>query len=262
MPSTDAVEKLNFRRDHLLSALRSERIQVLVGESKKEFQVPKDLLTKCSSVFHAMCNPPFKESIDGVIELPEINPSIFGGFMIWLHSCPPAIPEDDDDQAIIDLAIFADTYQIFPLKNQTSDLIHRCLLRDADLIRPATMIKIYESTPDGSMLQELFSLAFVRHQQSLTLDALSEWEDVFGQFPTFGRDYFRHNLRRQRGQSIQFQSLRTCRFHDHANMTGYDRDSAKGSWPCQYPDGGDWIENERELQNKRKREQELAEKKG
>jgi len=252
MPSSsDAQEKLNFRKHHLLSALQSERIQVLVGESRKEFLVPRDLLAKCSPVFNAMCNSSFKESIEGVIELPEATPSTFGNFMIWLHSCPSAaaITENDRLQTIIELAFFADTYQVYPLKNQTSDLIQkRLLLKKA--INPSTLMKVYETTPDGSILQELFCLAFIAYPKNrLTPESLSEWENVFEQFPTFGRDYFRHGL--QRGESM-LSRTGTCYFHDHENMSGYDRNSTEKSSPCPYPDGGDWIENERELQKQTK----------
>ncbi|KAN0083115.1 hypothetical protein V8E54_002203 [Elaphomyces granulatus] len=247
-----SYERLNFRRAHLLSALKSDRIQVLVGEEKREFQVPRDLLAGCSPVFNAMCNSAFKESVEGVIELPEGNPLTVGSFMLWLHSCPPAIAENEHYQVIINLAIFAETYQIHPLKNQTSDLIQKRLLAGKTAMSPSTMTKIYESTPDGSILQELFCLAFVTGLKTpLAPKALSEWESVLEQFPNFGRDYFRHNQQFQKSEFI-LNRTGTCYFHDHENMTFWDR-SAEA---CPYPDGGDWIENERELQNKRKRGQE------
>jgi BTB/POZ domain len=221
------------------------------GEEKKEFQVPRDLLSKSSPVFNAMCNSAFKESIEGVIELPEVNPSTFGNFMVWLHSCPPAFTENDHLQTILDLAIFADTYQVYPLKNQTTDLFQkRLLLKKA--IHPATLMKIYESTPDGSILQELVSLAFfVFPKTRLSTEVLSQWEDVFEQFPTFGRDYFRNGLQYQKGEAA-LSRTGTCYFHDHGNMTGYNKDSVERSSPCPYADGGDWIDNERELQKQTK----------
>jgi hypothetical protein len=37
----------------------------------------------------------FTESIESVIELPKVNTSTFGIFIIWLHLCPPAITEND-----------------------------------------------------------------------------------------------------------------------------------------------------------------------
>jgi len=49
-----------------------------------------------------------------------------GSFMIWLHSCPPAIAENEHYQVIINLAIFAETYQIHSLKNLTSDFQMGC----------------------------------------------------------------------------------------------------------------------------------------
>jgi BTB/POZ domain-containing protein len=243
-------------------ALQSERIQVLVGESKKDFQVPKDLLAKCSPVFNAMCNSSFKESIEGVIELPEDNPLTFANFMVWLHTCPPAKVMENDMHPIIDLAVFADAYQVYSLKNQTSDLIQKCLLKKVPPITPAIMTQIYELTPDRSVLQELFCLGFVTYNKvRLSPETLTEWENVFEQLPTFGRDFFRITLQMQRNE-IALSSTGTCRFHDHENMPGFDRASAVRS-ACPYPAGGDWIENERE-EAKRKREQESfkPEKKG
>ena len=231
------------------SAIQSERIPVLVGEEKKEFQVPRDLLAKSSPVFDAMCNSSFKESIEGVIELPEVDPSTFGNFMLWLHSCPPAVTENDRLYAILDLAFFSDTYQVYSLKNQTTDLIQKRLLSKKS-INPVTLVKVYESTPDGSILRELFSLAlFAFPKTRLSPEVLSQWEDVFEQLPTFGRDYFRNGVQYQKKGDALLSRTGTCYFHDHGNMTGHNKDSVERSVSaCPYPDGGDWIDNERELQ--------------
>lgn len=271
MPS-DSFERLNFRRAHLLrsvwgstiyifpaaakltqdSALKSDRIQVLVGEEEQDFEVPRDLLANCSPVFDTLCNSAFKESIEGVIRLPEVPPLTFGSFLIWLHSCPPAVPEDDHAQLIIDLAIFSEMYQVYALKNQTSDLLQTLLLKKT--IGPSTMAKVYESTPDGSILQKLFCMGFVANLKiPLPPGLLAEWESIFEQFPNFGRDYFRHHQRLQRVKTI-FSCTGTCYFHDHGNMTCYDGDPQAGV--CPFPDGGDSVENERELLQKRKRAQE------
>ena len=73
----------------------------------------------------------------------------------------------------------------------------------------------------------------------LTLEALSEWESIFEQFPNFSRDYFQHHQQLQRALLSRTDTY-MCYFYDHENITGYDRDSAE---VCPYPDGGDWIEN-------------------
>ena len=199
-----------------------------------------------------MCNSSFKESIEGVIELPEVKPSTFGNFMLWLHSCPPAVTENDNLYAILDLAFFSDTYQVYSLKNQTTDSIQKRLILKKS-IHPTTMVKIYESTPDGSILRELCSLALFAFSKSrLSAEVQSQWEDVFEQFPTFGRDYFRNGLQYQKKGDSILSRTGTCHFHDHGNMTGYNKDSVERLTSCPYPDGGDWIENERELQKQTK----------
>jgi hypothetical protein len=94
---------------------------------------------------------------------------------------------------------FSDIYQIYSLKNQTSDLIQRSLLKKALSITPKIMLRIYGSTSDGSILQELFCLRFVTLDEirysyrTFREEVLSEWEKVFEQFSNLGRDYFRHS---------------------------------------------------------------------
>jgi hypothetical protein len=88
-----------------------------------------------------MCNSSFK-SVEGVIELPEFELSMFDYFMVWLHSCSPTKAMENDIHAIIDLAIFSDIYQISSLKNQTSDLIQKSLMKKERPITPEIMSQI------------------------------------------------------------------------------------------------------------------------
>jgi hypothetical protein len=196
-----------------------------------------------------MCLSPFSER---VISLPDVKLSTFCDFLAWLHSCTPQITIDYDIDSVIDLAIFSETYQIHSLKNQTSDAIQNAL-RDGNLrITPEIMSQVYGLTPDGSILRELFSFGFalrkhlsqprtsfahiVGHSTTWSPDRdASEWEKVFEQFATFGRDYFRYS--QLDPESVE-DLTGNCRFHDHSNIVDWDKALCSDyDTPCPYPHG-------------------------
>lgn len=79
----------------------------MVGENKKVFSVPRDLLAKCSAEFEFMCiggNPEIK--------LPDVDPFTFGTFLVWLHSWLPNGIVDENVEKTVDLAIFAEKYEV------------------------------------------------------------------------------------------------------------------------------------------------------
>lgn len=222
-----------------------------------------------------MCNSSFKESIDGFIKLPEVEVTVFEDFMLWLHSYIPSQTIQKDFPAVLDLAIFAEMYQILPLQNQTSDIILQMLNDNQSLVTPEILSRVYESTPDGSVLRRHFCLAFCTLHDSptqypysitsaitsdITSETLSEWEAVFDAFPNFGRDYFRNT--RSPPEST-FQNRDFCSFHDHSNMVGWVRGDKKT--PCPYQEG-DWFENEvimdKMREEKMAREEERQKRKG
>lgn len=193
-----------------------------------------------------MCNSSFKESVDGFIKLPEVEVTTFEDFMLWLHCYIPSQTIQKTFSAVLDLAIFADIYQILPLHNQTSDIILQLLLDDRSLVTPEIVSRIYESTPDGSVLRRHVSLAFCtlhepacQHSYSTTTsESSSDWEAVFDTYLNFGRDYF---INTRNSPKSKFQNKDFCSFHDHSNMIDWVRED-KGA-PCPYQEG-DWFENE------------------
>lgn len=258
----------NSRANECTRALQSERIHVLVGEQQERYQVSRDLLARCSPVFNVMCTSSFKESVEGIIRLPEVQPATFEDFMIWLHSYLPSQSIVKDVHAIIDFAIFSDIFQITPLQNQSSDIIYEHMTNDEVPITPEIISKIYTSTPDASVLRKLFCLCFCKlHRPGMYYSSdedLSEWEKLFDHLSNFGRDYFRYT----RKSSESLSRTRACYFHDHSNMLNWVPDDARSEFIiCPYPEGGDWIENEiemeklRELERQKEAKQEAKKKK-
>lgn len=151
-----------------------------------------------------MCNSSFKESVDG-IKLDKIEVKTFEDFMLWLHSYIPSTAIEKEFPAVVELAIFADYYQILPLKNQTSDIILQSLLDNQSLVTPEVISWVYGCTPDGSVLRRHFCLAFCTlhdtvpknqfptpRNEFMSIEKLPEWDAVFLENPRFGLDYFRN----------------------------------------------------------------------
>jgi len=96
--------------------MQTDRFTILLGPTQKSFRVPQGLLIQRSSVFEKI------ESTEQIIRLPEEDTTTFEHFFIWLHALEPCLSIKSID-AIVDLAIFAEKYQVCHLKNQTSDVI-------------------------------------------------------------------------------------------------------------------------------------------
>lgn len=165
--------------------------------------------------------------------------------MLWLHCYVPSQTIQKEFPAVLELAIFADIYQILPLQNKTSDIILQLLIDDRSLVTPEIISQVYESTPDGSVLRRHFCLAFCtlhdpasQNRSSNTNETSSDWRAVFDEFPNFGRDYFVYT---RSSPKTEFQNRDFCSFHDHSNMIGWDRQGKRTSCPYQE---GDWFENE------------------
>lgn len=71
---------------------------------------------------------------------------------VWLRGL------DHTESIVINLRIFCKMYQIQLFLNQASDMLQEILWRNSTAITPGIIARIYENTPDGSFLQDSFSL--------------------------------------------------------------------------------------------------------
>jgi hypothetical protein len=134
--------------------MQTGRFTILVGLAQKSLRVPQGLLIQRSSAFEEI------ESTEQVIRLPKEDVSTFEHFLIWPHAFEPCLSIDSVD-AVIDLAIFAQKYHICHLKNQTSDVIRTALIEDRWRVTSDTIVKVYSSTPAGTILRQLCFSGFV-----------------------------------------------------------------------------------------------------
>jgi hypothetical protein len=213
--------------------MQSERVKVLVDSIKDTFWVPYDLLAQYSTAFKKLRNA-LNDSGDEIC-LPDVTTSTFGDFFIWLHAYEPCILRTETrDSHLIDgalhLAVFAQKYQIYHLRNQASDVV-RAALRDGDWnITPDMISAVYKVAPAGSALRQLSFLGFVA-AEGRTDSTL--WQAAFIDCPSLGWDYFQY----KNGSELYREGIQdggACRFHDHSDIGGWVlRDLSD----CPYPHG-------------------------
>jgi hypothetical protein len=194
--------------------MQSERVKVLVGAST--FEVPHDLLVRCSTTFKRSEFLTTPKDLGREIALLDVTKATFEDFLIWLYAYEQSLETENIDSAFR-LAIFAQKYQIYDLRNQALDLIRAALQDRHWTITPDTLLAAYKVAPSGSSLRQLCLLGFVsmegRHRSP-------DWEAAFLECPSLGWDYFQYKS----GSEMYHGQIETggaCRFHDHSNIDGW-----------------------------------------
>ena len=213
--------------------MQSARVKVLVGSNQESFEVPYDLLKQYSSAFGEILDLTVNGSSDQ-IDLPNVKKSTFGDFVIWVHTFQPCITLDrsidcDSINSITDLAIFAETYRIFLLKNQASDVIRAALANDQWKVTPDIISSVYKAAPLGSTLRRLYFLGFITATNSKFIPSF--WKTTFNDYPSLGFDYFRYKSTGE-VDGVSIDSGGACRFHDHSDVSGWVLGYTK---ECPYP---------------------------
>ena len=217
-----------------------------VGPQEHVFKVPHGLLIRYSAVLERICFPSFLDSNQPIIKLPEENPSVFKDFFDWLHSSKPQLDFSKGTEAIFDLAIFAQKYQICHLMNQITDLIKTMTLATPKCgegevrLDPAILDHVYSSVPDGAVLRQLCSWVLLwqvknwRHENR-SQDFNRQYAEVFTWHPDLGRDFFQWVSAKDKNP------FKPCQFHDHSNIPNAMKGKGGGGWVdqndvCPYSD--------------------------
>jgi hypothetical protein len=194
--------------------MQSERVRILVGAST--FEVPHDLFIHCSTTFKGLEILTTPEDATTEIALPDVTKSTFEDFLVWLYAYEQNLETETIDSAF-HLAIFAQKYQIYDLRNQTSDVMRAALHDRRWTVTPDILLAAYQVAPSGSPLRQLCFLGFVSMEdRRRSLD----WESAFIENPSLGWDYFQY----QNGSEMYHGGIETggaCRFHDHSNIDGW-----------------------------------------
>jgi hypothetical protein len=213
--------------------MQSERVRVLVGNPKDSFDVPYDLLAQYSTNFKKLRNA-LNDSGDEIV-LADVTKPTFEDFFIWLHAYEPSIVRDENlDNEHIDralkLAVFAQKYQIYHLRNQASDVVRVALLDEQWNITPDMISAVYKVAPAGSVLRQLSFLGFVAAEGK---NDLAVWQGAFKDCPDLGWDYFQYKS----GSDAYSEGIEcggACRFHDHSDIRDW---VLQDVIECPYPHG-------------------------
>ena len=184
--------------------MQSNEVRVVVGERKKVFTVPVDLLSKCSSEFEFMC---IREKPE--IELPDVNPATFGSFLVWLHSWLPNGIVDDNAEKTVDLAIFAEKYEISALLLQCLHVLketwvfhkaghssQKWIVKRRKAASPQVVSRIFERTKETSALRDMCAsfLGGYLHSKKWCSVSIREYEKVFRDLPEVGWRVFNNQI--------------------------------------------------------------------
>ena len=222
-----------FFSNLLNRSVQSERVTVLVGSNQDPFEVPYDLLTQYSRDFKKLRNA-LNDSGDEIV-LPDVTKPTFEDFFIWLHAYEPNILRTDGSESdfidgALNLAVFAQKFKIYHLRNQASDVVRAALREGQWSITPDMISAVYKVAPAGSALRQLSFLGFVgsEGQSDSTV-----WQAAFIDCPSLGWDYFQYkNGNKKDSDSIAAGGA--CRFHDHSDIRGWVVQDLPA---CPYPHG-------------------------
>jgi len=213
--------------------MQSERVKVLVGTNQDAFEVPYDLLAQYSRDFKKLRNA-LNDSGDEII-LPDVTKPTFEDFFVWLHAYEPSILHSDGSESdfvdgALNLAVFAQKYKIYHLRNQASDVVRSALGDGKWNITPDMISAVYRVAPAGSALRQLSFLGFVA-SEGRTDSTL--WQTAFHECQGLGWDYFQYKS----GNEVKiegFEAGGACRFHDHSDIRGW---AFQDVADCPYPHG-------------------------
>lgn len=143
----------------LLSLVRlgTEVVIIRVGSKRTEFCVHADLLRANSAFFKAALSPGWKESKEGVVYLPEDNPTAFEVYVTWLYARKIATMHASYDEFddLAEAIVLGEKLQDVQFKNALTDCLIACT-ENGDSYPPPTIVqKIYECTPRTAPVRRL-----------------------------------------------------------------------------------------------------------
>jgi hypothetical protein len=204
-----------------------------IGPTKKPFQIPEDLLIQHSQGFGKL----IIEARNGThpksncFHHRQVKVSTFEDFFVWLHTLEPGV-NSKSFEAIIDLAILAEQYDIFHLRNQTSDILRERFYNEDWRPTPEQVTLVYGSTQRGALIRQLCSCAIAikfraqpgaSHWLDFWTDSTTEsdncvgWGNAFRSTADLGWDYF-VSSQQELQMSANMMSGGPCRFHDHSEI--------------------------------------------
>ncbi len=159
----------------------------------------------------------FKKHAQRVIKLSDDDFMIFQHFFIWVHCSQYDLSLDWNDDALINLKIFANKYHIQLLINQIFNLLRKSLNEDSWRSNSDVTRAIYDDVIINSIFRRLCSLELMMSLRTRNHTEFSTWKIVFTDFANLEWDYFRR-MQKSQTSTYNVTSKEVCCFHDHSNV--------------------------------------------
>ncbi|KAF2234762.1 hypothetical protein EV356DRAFT_426491, partial [Viridothelium virens] len=158
---------------------------IIVGSSRTEFFLHKDLLTSCSPFFAAALSGPFVESHTQTVTLPEEPLSSFEYFAQWLYT--RSLAHDTTNArgqptyfVLLDLYALADRLCVEALRNDVCDRIGHLAETTNSVPTPSDTWILCERIRDGAPVRRLVADLFAFKKTDNLLETHEdEWHPLF-----------------------------------------------------------------------------------
>ncbi len=205
----------------LLRQVQSPCAKVTVGKHpiQRTFYIHKPVLEAKAEFFRACLNGNFAESEnDGVIELPDDDPEVFGYVVNWLYGRPARGKANITPFTLIDLYVFVDKLMIEDLKNEAVDMLRK--YHEGMEIRMATLQHLVNRNLDECKYMR-YLIRQAAHDMVVyrgTVWRVNDWEDFLGLGPHITRRVVEeiHSLYAPLPVIDDPSKLKGCQYHDHA----------------------------------------------
>lgn len=161
-----------------------------MGTEEKRFSIHKEAICAKSKFFAAACSKRWIEGQEKLVRLPETKAEAFKEYCKWVYSgAIPAsrcTPEDEDAAKIagydlfVDLYLLGDSLDDVQLRNLATQRFCNCLEGSNQLPPPSTYVKIWSSTPSGSLFRkQLVDIVVARRDRDTMAKTIALYPSEF-----------------------------------------------------------------------------------
>jgi hypothetical protein len=165
-------------------------VAVLVGPEEQRFLLHQDAVCDKSKFFKAACSKRWIEGQEKLVRLPEAKAKIFQEYCKWIYSgvipASRCTPEDEAAANIAELDLFVELYLLgdslddVQLRNLATQRFCNCLEGTNKLPPPLTYVKIWSSTPSGSLFRkQLVDIVVARYERDTMAKTIAQYPSEF-----------------------------------------------------------------------------------
>ena len=167
-----------------------------------------------SKFFKAVCSEHWVEGKEKKVRLPEVDPSVFQGYLSWVYSTSLSIvgitTDEFDKLSGTQIQAIAQYFELYLLGDVLNDIslrntvLQTIVLDTRGAPNPKTVVRMWEKTPFNSPLRRmLVDHAVLREERAYLVDNLTRYPEGFvqqvaiaslQQVPIKNRDVYKEKL--------------------------------------------------------------------